>query len=100
MPSLNTNLRFVPLALDYFFSSSRLPSVAARFGDPIAVADFPGFNRHDWTSALAAALEKTQDTLAGDVTSNRLAHGETLLAGRSGMGGVYGLWQSIRGTEC
>lgn len=100
LPLINPDLRFFPLALDYYFSGTRLPSVAVRFGEPLGVSDFPFFDRRDWTPKLAAALESAQDALAEEVISKRISTCETILAGRNGMGGIYGFWQSIRGRKC
>jgi 1-acyl-sn-glycerol-3-phosphate acyltransferase len=100
LPALNPDLQFFPLALDYFFTGVRLPSVAARFGEPIAVSDFPFLDRHEWTPKLAGALEASQDALAEEIISRRISNSAPLLAGRRGTGGIYGFWQSLRGQKC
>ncbi|MGZ8940003.1 MAG: lysophospholipid acyltransferase family protein [Limisphaerales bacterium] len=100
LPSMVPNLTFVPLALDYFFGDGRLPSIAARFGATLTVSDFPLYHRHDWTSALGAALENTQDALCEEVTTKRVQSSQPLLAGKHGTGGIYGWWQSMRGRKC
>ncbi|HEX7859342.1 MAG TPA: lysophospholipid acyltransferase family protein [Verrucomicrobiae bacterium] len=100
LPSLHPDLRFVPLALDYFFTGVRLPSIAVRFGNPVAVSDLPFLDRHEWTSNLARALETCQDTLAEEVTSRHIFNCAPLLTGRRGTGGVYGFWQSLRRQKC
>lgn len=90
------DLLFVPLALDYFFSADRLPSAAAHFGEPVEPCAFSERTPEEWTSELAAALERTQDRLAEQIISKRIFSAPTLLDGNSGTGGVYALWQRIR----
>lgn len=100
LPGLVSNLRFVPLALDYFFAGDRLPSVGARLGEPIHASAFPYFTREDWQHELGASLERVQDAVAQDVTSRRIYQSKVILSGSSGMSGVYGWWQRLRGTRC
>ena len=100
LPTLHPDLHFFPLALDYFFTGVRLPSIAVRFGKPLAVSDLPFLDRHEWTSKLAQALESSQETLAEEVTSRRISNSTPLLAGRRGTGGIYGFWQSLRRQKC
>jgi 1-acyl-sn-glycerol-3-phosphate acyltransferase len=80
--------RFIPLAIDYFFGEERLPGVALRFGAPAE-----GAGIHD----LEQAMEATMDQLASEVLSREVLRGAPLMGGARGTGGIYGLWQRMRG---
>ena len=94
------NLKLVPLALDYSFGAERLPTVGAKFGSVISSHDSTLLSRSGWAELLRLALEQTQDELAADVLSGDVKHRSALVAGRTGAGGIYGLWQLWRGTRC
>lgn len=82
------NARFVPLAIDYYFGEERLPGIALKFG-PAADAS----SLHE----LEGALERTMDELAAEVLSRHILTARQLIGGSQGTGGIYGLWQKLRG---
>lgn len=94
------NLRLVPLALDYSFGSTRLPTVCAKFGSEISTGDPSFLSREGWVELLRLALEQTQDELAAAVLSGEPNHRTAIVAGRQGTGGIYGVWQRVRGVTC
>lgn len=97
-PALMPNVRFVPLAIEYFFSGERLPYAALRFGEPIyASANLP---RKEFRKHLSGALEGVQDQLATEVTSGTIFEADAVLSGKSGTNGIYGWWERIRGKRC
>lgn len=100
LTEIDSNPVFIPLALDYFFSGDRLPSVAASFGEPIDALELSSLSSDERTEHLAAALERRQDALADQIKSKKVFSTPTLLSGKSGTGGIYGVWQSLRRTQC
>jgi len=44
-------------------------------------------------------LTATMDDLARDAISRDAGRFETLIQGRTGVGGVYGWWQALRGRK-
>ena len=84
----------VPLALEYSFWSEKRPEALACFGSPL-----DGRQRGDaeaWGRRLEAALTDCCDRLAGLACARDPAAFDNLLAGRAGVGGVYGLWQRAK----
>lgn len=80
---------FVPLALEYPFWEEKLPEALVAFGEPIDAVELSGWRGGDATAALAERLGETQDRLAAAAVARDPAAFSVLLAGRSGMGGVY-----------
>lgn len=87
---------FVPLALEYPFWQERLPEALARFGEPLRPTDQPQSQPAGYSAVLAARLTATQDRLAAQAIARTPAAFDSLLAGRSGVGGVYDLWRRSR----
>lgn len=85
----------LPLALEYPFWNEKKPEAHLAFGTPIIVKNDAEFNADEWTSKLDAALTVTQDALASAVRSRDLTQYETILSGKSGVGGVYDLWRRM-----
>lgn len=79
----------LPLALEYPFWEERFPEALARFGSPLSIAEGQGRSADEWTLAIAAALEATQDALRADALSRDPARFETLIGGSVGVGGMY-----------
>lgn len=89
----------LPLALEYGFWSERLPEAFAEFGEPLSISQ-AGLRHADWwADALTDGLAVTQDRLARRVIARDPAPFETLLAGRTGMGNIYGWWRWLRGSS-
>jgi hypothetical protein len=89
------DLTIVPLALEMAFWDQRTPEALAAFGSPIESADQRFCSPADWTRSIAEALEAVQDRLAADSMSRDVTRFETLVAGRSGVGGVYDWWRRM-----
>lgn len=92
-------LTLIPMAIEYAFWQERLPEAFIRFGEPVLAhtsqdllnqSTVPATAAH-WTSHLADALRQQQLALTQNVISRDPARFTTLLAGRSGVGGMYDL---------
>lgn len=84
----------LPLAIEYVFGEERLPEIWARFGPAVELA--PGLSTEERTGELERALEGAQDALAADVIARRRGAYDVLVAGGSGVGGVYDLWRRAK----
>ncbi len=91
----------VPLAIEYTFWDQRLPEALACVGQPIVCE--PGTPPEQavaaeaWTERLAAALAETQDELRDLALTRDAGRFTTVLHGRPGAAGFYGLWEAVRG---
>ncbi len=88
----------VPLALEYTFWDERLPEALAMLGTPLHFQKGK-LVRQSGESAgqqVAAALAQTQDELAALSAQRNPALFRSLLAGSSGISGIYGAWQRMR----
>jgi 1-acyl-sn-glycerol-3-phosphate acyltransferase len=92
-------LAVLPLALEYTFWNERAPEAFACFGEPIWISNGPEKTAAEWTEIFASALEKTEDLLANHVEVREANAFQPLLTGISGMGGIYDLWQALKGTS-
>lgn len=88
------NCVVLPVALEYAFWEERKPEALVRFGPPLCgddlrrAAEVPGcFELH---------LEEALDALARDSVRRDTSQFRTILAGRSGVGGVYDLWRRAK----
>ncbi|WP_210528755.1 lysophospholipid acyltransferase family protein [Rubellimicrobium arenae] len=82
----------VPLALEYPFWSEKRPEALALFGQPLeGPADAAG-----WGRRLEDALTGTCDHLAALSAARDPSAFVNLLAGTSGVGGVYGAWLRLK----
>jgi len=86
----------VPLALEYPFWNERTPEALARFGEPIRVADHPGLDGKTWTRLIETALTVTLDALAAEAIARDPAAFTTVVAGTTGVGGVYDVWRRAK----
>ncbi len=86
----------VPLALEYPFWNERHPEILVRFGTPISTRDGAGRTVAEWTRLFGQRLEETLDALATEAISRDPARFQTLLAGRTGIGGIYDQWRRLR----
>ena len=84
----------LPLALEYPFWSEKRPEALACFGPPLDGRD--GGGAATWAGRLEGALTETCDRLAGLAQARDPQAFTNLLAGRAGVGGVYGLWQRAK----
>lgn len=85
----------LPLAVEYPFWGERYPEALVRFGQPMDVSETrlrPG----DWTQVLAEWLESAQNELEAESITRDPARFEKVVAGGSGVGGVYDGWRRFR----
>ncbi|SHI66958.1 lysophospholipid acyltransferase family protein [Wenxinia saemankumensis] len=85
----------LPLALDYPFWDEKRPEALMAFGAPVEAR--PGEGAAALNDRLEAALADTADRLAARAVARDPAPFETLLGGAEGTGGIYGVWQRLRG---
>ena len=82
----------VPLALEYPFWGEKRAEALAAFGTSLeGLADATA-----WAARLEAALTDTCDRLAALAMARDPSAFTNVLAGRAGVGGVYGTWQRLR----
>jgi 1-acyl-sn-glycerol-3-phosphate acyltransferase len=86
----------LPLALEYPFWNERLPEALLRFGEPIPIVAGSSRPAGEWQGVFERGLEATMDALAVAAQSRDAGSFDTLLAGRTGVGGVYDRWRSFR----
>jgi 1-acyl-sn-glycerol-3-phosphate acyltransferase len=83
----------VPIAIEYTFWDERLPEVLVNVGEPITC-------RAEEGAAIAAQLERSLEQTLDELAALGMARDpkgfRTLLAGASGTGGIYELWQRLR----
>lgn len=90
------NLVVLPVALEYTFWTERTPEALVRVGEPLRVADHPGLTGKQWTARIEAALTANLDALNVETARRDPAAFATLLAGRSGVGGIYDQWRRFK----
>jgi 1-acyl-sn-glycerol-3-phosphate acyltransferase len=79
----------IPMAVEYPFWTERLPEALVAFGRPFDPSREPARPSRDWRALLESELCATQDTLAEASVARRADRFDSILAGRSGVGGVY-----------
>lgn len=90
------NAVVLPVALEYTFWTERTPEALVRVGDPLRTADHPGLRGKEWTALIEAALTRALDALNAEATRRDPSAFHTLLAGKSGVGGVYDQWRRLK----
>lgn len=90
------NATVLPIALEYTFWTERTPEALARIGEPLRTADHPGLRAKEWSELIEAALTRTLDALNTEATRRDPSAFHTLLAGKSGVGGVYDQWRRLK----
>jgi 1-acyl-sn-glycerol-3-phosphate acyltransferase len=75
----------VPLAVEYPFWNERRPEALSYFGRPIRAGDAAG----DLEDLLARRLTETMDALAEEAATRDPGRFNTVLLGRTGVGGLY-----------
>lgn len=87
----------LPMAIEYPFWNEKKPEAHFAFGTPIKVA---GQQRttEEWTGYLNEQMVVVQDRLASAVMSRDGSQYDTILSGKSGVGGVYDLWRGVMAT--
>ena len=87
LPRLAPDAMILPLAIEYTHWTEKRGEALVGFGPPVGTASEEGIRR---------AMTETMDRLAQDSISRDPARFRVLVGGGRGMGGVYGLWQSLR----
>lgn len=85
----------VPLALELAFWDQRTPEALAAFGEPLMCRAASHRSRDEWSAEIGQALEQTQERLAIEVMSREPRRFETIVSGRTGVGGVYDVWRRM-----
>jgi len=86
----------VPLAMEYTFWNARLPEALANFGHPLRFAAADATNTPERVdAAVCSALAAAQDELAQMSIARDAVPFQTVLEGRSGLGSIYSLWQTM-----
>jgi len=83
----------VPIAIEYVYWNERLPEVLINVGEPLEIADGTMEDARTWTNLLSYAMAATLDELAMLAMERDPDEFETILAGSSGIGGVYEIWK-------
>ena len=89
----------VPLSIEYPFWTEKRPEALAAYGVPVPApaADLPRAGRAAaWQAALEQGLVGAMARLREAAVAREPAAFERVLAGRAGVGGVYGLWSRAR----
>jgi 1-acyl-sn-glycerol-3-phosphate acyltransferase len=90
-----------PLALEYPFWNEKLPEALALFGDPIEVTSGKSRSAAEWMAAIAIGLSEAMDRLSALAQARDPEAFETVVEGRTGVGGVYDwirqIWAACRG---
>lgn len=86
------DVTILPLALEYPFWTERFPEVLARFGTPLRCLGSVA----QWHADIETGLAATQDALAAEAQARSPAAFQVVLAGRTGVGGVYDTWRRLR----
>jgi 1-acyl-sn-glycerol-3-phosphate acyltransferase len=95
LPEIAPHAIFLPMAIECAFWTERGAEALVAFGPPMTGTRLSTLERRARLARMEAALADTMDRLADDVRSRDPARFRTVLAGRSGIGGVSDLW---RGT--
>jgi 1-acyl-sn-glycerol-3-phosphate acyltransferase len=86
----------LPLAVELTFWEERTPEALLRFGDPVRIERGGERSPEGWTTLVEQRLTAAQDALAELALRRDAAAFETILGGRSGVGGVYDVWRRFR----
>lgn len=90
------NAIVLPVALEYTFWTERTPEALVRVGEPLRTADRPGLRGKEWSALIESALTQTLDALSVETRLRDPSVFHTLLAGKSGVGGVYDQWRRLK----
>ncbi len=85
----------VPLVVEYPFWNEKHPEALSLVGRPVFVDDEPERSTAEWTEVLSRRMEEAQDELSGLATARDPAPFETLVGGRTGVGGVYDMGRRL-----
>lgn len=86
--------QFLPMAVEYVFWEESKAEILLHFGE---VRQFPDkVDRNEANAVLERALEAAQDRLAEAAVRRDATQFRTVFRGRTGVGGVYDWWRSLR----
>ena len=85
----------VPLAIEYPFWNERRPQALSAFGAPLQIDHGRSRSVDAWQRDLENALADTMDSLADLAARREPEDFDTLVLGRTGIGGVYDLWRQL-----
>lgn len=83
----------VPVAIEYVYWNERLPEILINIGEPLEIADGAMEDARTWTNLLSYAMAATLDELAMLTMDRDSESFETILSGKSGIGGIYEFWK-------
>lgn len=86
----------LPVALEYAFWTERTPEALIRVGEPLRIDNHTGLSGKEWLALIEDALTRNLDVLNAETMTRDPARFHDLLAGRSGVGGIYDLYQRFR----
>jgi 1-acyl-sn-glycerol-3-phosphate acyltransferase len=86
----------VPTAIEYTHWSEKRAEALVAFAPPLDARELAALEREPRTEAIRAAHAAVMDRLAADAISRDPARFLTAVAGRQGMGGLYGAVQYAR----
>ena len=86
----------VPLAVEYPFWNESRPEALSFFGPPISIAEAGDRGVDEWNAVLSNALAETMDQLSECAMSRDPERFETLVLGKTGVGGVYDVWRRFK----
>jgi 1-acyl-sn-glycerol-3-phosphate acyltransferase len=86
----------LPIALEYTFWTERTPEALVRIGEPLRIADHPGLSGKQWTALIEDSLTRNLDALNAESMRRDPTAFTELLAGKTGVGGVYDAWRRLK----
>jgi hypothetical protein len=86
----------VPLAVEYAYWEERFPEALVRFGETVRIGVDAAGDEEGLDRLLADRLEGAQDALAAEAMKRSPRDFETILGGKSGVGGVYDRWRALK----
>lgn len=84
---------FVPMAIEYAFWTERGAEAFVAFGPAITGRSLLAVDRKSRLNRLEAELTAVLDGLSAEVQTRDPRRFETILAGRTGVGGIYDVWR-------
>jgi 1-acyl-sn-glycerol-3-phosphate acyltransferase len=93
LPELAPGCTVLPLAVEYSFWLERGAEAFIAFGPPMRGRDLLALSRGERLQRLESSLTSLLDQLSGDVQTRDPSRFESVLQGRTGVGGVYDGWR-------
>ncbi len=86
----------LPVALEYTFWTERTPESLVRVGEPLKITEHPGLKGKAWTALIEGALTRNLDALNVETMKRDPCTFTELLAGKTGVGGIYDTWLRLK----